>query len=131
MDETLHLADLLIMTTILAFAWFQWYTNASRSDRLDEIETALAQVCHGIIQKIDDLKSQATEINLVNQNPIASFVDLIRQFKGEPPLGDVSKGMLTNLPRSDDGRFTQDIDDYASTTQDTETPTIETEDVID
>lgn len=131
MDQTLHLGDLLIISMFLGFAWWRWYTNTNQGDRLDEIETALAQVCHGIIQKIDDLKASATEINLVNQNPIASFVDLIRQFKGEPPLGDVSKGMLTNLPRSDDGRFTQDIDDYASTTQDTETPTIETEDVID
>ena len=128
MDQTLYMGDLLIISMFLGFAWWRWYTNTNQGDRLDEIENALAQVCQGIIHKIDDLKASATEINLVNQNPIASFVDLIRQFKGEAPLGDVSKGMLTNLPRSDNGQFTQDVEDYAATTQDEQTPKIETED---
>jgi hypothetical protein len=107
--------DCLIIAGIALILWDRQRGKGDLENRIDDITEGLAAFMQHTAKTSEELlkiKDFMPEISLVNQNPIASLVELFQTLTGN--------NGFNNPPQGEDGRFIEpEMLQDATTTQDT------------
>lgn len=126
MVEVGLIMEIMTMGAVVALLADKYRSKSEIHDRIDDLTEGLGMMATELLSRTEELmkiKDFMPEISLVNQNPIASLVELFQTLTGSQGFKAPSQGP--------DGRFTpQGIEENATTTQDISdsSPTFQTED---
>jgi hypothetical protein len=130
MVEVGLILDTVVCGALLALLWDRLRSKEGLDARIDDLTEGLAMMATELLNRTEELlkiKDFMPEISLVNQNPLASLAEFIKALRG----GDIfPTDNITDPTRSGDGRYAAEIEQYATTKEET-TQTSETQDFID